>query len=150
MWPGSQKGESMIDRIGHFNIRTPKLEETLRFYEDLLELRRGDALTMTDQVNNAWLYDDSGRAVVHVNSTEPNEVVPEAGARSRVNHIAFDIRDLGTMEQRLKSRNVKYTRYDIGTVPGLTLLVTEDPNGIVLELAHGTDTCVNPAFVSAR
>ena len=129
----------MIDRIGHINIRTPLLEETLAFYERLMDLRRGDALTMTDQANNAWLFDDSGRAVVHVNKCPADEEVPAAGAPNRLNHVAFDIRDLPAMERRLEEMRLSFRKYPIETCPGLTLLVTQDPNGITLELAHGTD-----------
>lgn len=135
----------MIDRIGHINIRTPLLEETIRFYENLLSLTRGDALTMTDQVNNAWLFDDAGRAVVHVNKCLPGESVPEVGAANRLNHVAFDIRDLEVMEGRLVAMNLPYQKYPIDNCPGLTLLVTRDPNGITLELAHGTDVVRVPA-----
>jgi catechol 2,3-dioxygenase-like lactoylglutathione lyase family enzyme len=128
----------MIERIGHINIRTPLLEETLRFYERLVSLRRGDALTMTDQANNAWLFDDSGRAVVHVNKCMEGESIPDVGAPNRLNHVAFDIRDLDVMEARLKDMQLPYQKFPIESCPGLTLLVTRDPNGITLELAHGT------------
>jgi catechol 2,3-dioxygenase-like lactoylglutathione lyase family enzyme len=136
----------MMDRIGHINIRTPLFDETLAFYEKLLDLRRGGALTMADQAGNAWLYDNKGRAIVHVNAPEPGEAVPEVGSRGRVHHVAFDIQDLVEMERRIKEMGLEHKRYDIGLVPGLTLLVTQDPNGIILELAHGTDLCLNPDF----
>jgi len=50
----------MIQRIGHINIRTPLLEQTLVFYETVLGFRRGPAKTMADQTRNAWLYDGEG------------------------------------------------------------------------------------------
>jgi len=129
----------MIERIGHINIRTPLLEETLSFYERLMGLRRGRALTMTDHVNNAWLYDMSGRAIVHVNKCAQDEIVPAVGAPNRLNHVAFDIADLAAMELRLEAMQLAYQKIPIENCPGLTLLITKDPNGIYLELAHGTD-----------
>jgi catechol 2,3-dioxygenase-like lactoylglutathione lyase family enzyme len=136
----------LINRIGHINIRTPLLEETLSFYEKLMDLKRGEAMTMSDQVNNAWLYDKDGRAVIHVNATDADEAVPAIGSRGRIHHVAFDVADFDKTEQRLKDMGLLYQRYDIELVPGLTLLVTQDPNGINLELAHGADLCQNQAF----
>lgn len=133
----------MIDRIGHINIRTPLLEETLAFYETLFDLRRGDALTMADQGRNAWLYDADGRAIIHVNMPGEGESVPEPGTRGRMDHVAFDCRDPDAMEARLGVLGIPYLRRET-RVPGLTQIVLNDPNGISLELAFGTDGALRP------
>ncbi|MGN6374107.1 MAG: VOC family protein [Sphingomonas sp.] len=128
----------MIDRIGHINIRTPLLEETLAFYEALFDLVRGRAATMADQTRNAWLYDRDGRGIIHLNMPGDDEPVPAPGARGRMDHVAFDCRDLEAMEERLRRLCVPYRRRET-LVPGLTQIVLRDPNGINLELAFGTD-----------
>jgi len=134
----------MIDRIGHINIRTPLLEETLAFYEALFALRRGPALTMADRTRNAWLYDGDGRALIHVNMPAEGEPVPEVGDRGRMDHVAFDCRDPDEMEARLIARAIPYRRRAT-LVDGLTQIVLRDPNGINLELAFGTDRALAPA-----
>jgi catechol 2,3-dioxygenase-like lactoylglutathione lyase family enzyme len=135
----------MIDRIGHINIRTPLLEETLAFYERLFGLRRGPALTMADQQRNAWLYDGDGRAIIHVNMPLDGEAVPDAGDRGRMDHVAFDCRDPDAMEERLTALAIPYRRR--GTrVEGLTQIVLRDPNGINLELAFGTERALAPGL----
>lgn len=134
----------MIDRIGHINIRTPLLEETLGFYERLFDLRRGPALTMADPARNAWLYDRDGRAIVHVNMPGEGEAVPEPGARGRMDHVAFDCRDPDEMERRLTAAGVPYLRRET-RVAGLTQIVLKDPNGVSLELAFGTENALDPA-----
>lgn len=137
----------MIQRIGHINIRTPLLEETLAFYETVLALRRGPAKTMADQDRNAWLYDGDGRALIHVNMPAEDEVVPAAGTRSRVDHVAFDARDPDATEERLRRHGIEYVRRET-RVTGLTQIVLRDPNGIVLELAFGTDLALDPVPAS--
>jgi catechol 2,3-dioxygenase-like lactoylglutathione lyase family enzyme len=128
----------VIDRIGHINIRTPLIEETLVFYETLFELRRGPALTMADQTRNAWLYDADGRAIIHVNMPQDGEAVPEIGDRGRMDHVAFDCRDPDAMEERLTALGIPYRRRAT-LMDGLTQIVLCDPNGINLELAFGTE-----------
>jgi catechol 2,3-dioxygenase-like lactoylglutathione lyase family enzyme len=136
----------VIERIGHINIRTPLLEETLAFYEQLFDLMRGPAATMADQTRNAWLHDRDGRAIIHVNMPGPDEPAIAAGSPSRLDHVAFDIADLAGMEARLTARDIPYRRL-ASRIEGLTQLVLRDPNGVVLELAHGTDRALNPAVV---
>jgi len=134
----------MIDRIGHINIRTPLLEETLAFYERLFDLARGPAATMADQSRNAWLYDREGRAIIHVNMPHDGEPVPAIGAHGRMDHVAFDCRDADAMEARLIDAGVPYRRRET-RVAGLTQIVLRDPNGINLELAFGTEHARDPA-----
>lgn len=132
----------MIERIGHINIRTPLLEETLVFYETVLGLRRGPAKTLPDQARNAWLYDEDGRALIHVNMPAADEPVPAIGTRGRIDHVAFDARDPDAMEQRLKRLGIDHVRRET-RVPGLIQIVLRDPNGIDLELAFGTDRALD-------
>ena len=139
----------MIDRIGHINIRTPLLEETLAFYERLFDLVRGPASTMADPRRNAWLYDRDGRGIIHVNMPPEGENVPEIGARGRMDHVAFDCRDPDAMEARLAARGIPYLRRET-RVPGLTQIVLKDPNGINLELAFGTERALDPDFAGER
>lgn len=136
----------MIDRIGHINIRTPLLKETLSFYEQLFDLVRGPASTMADQNRNAWLYDRDGRGIIHVNMPRDDESVPEIGARGRMDHVAFDCRDPDAMEGRLKAAGIPHLRRET-RVPGLTQIVLKDPNGISLELAFGTENALDPGRV---
>jgi len=133
----------MIERIGHINIRTPLLEDTLAFYEALFGLRRGPALTMADQSRNAWLYDAEGRGIIHVNMPPEGEAVPALGDRGRMDHVAFDCRDPDAMEQRLKVLHIPYRRRAT-LVEGLEQIVLRDPNGINLELAFGTKRALAP------
>ncbi|QIB65077.1 VOC family protein [Kineobactrum salinum] len=126
----------MIDRIGHINIRTTEkhFEETLTFYEKLLGLKRADSMA-TPGPDNIWLFADSGRAIVHVNSVEEGgDVEPDGVSTGRLNHVAFDCRDYDQAIERMDSLGLEHTRYET-KAEGLFLVVTKDPiNNIVIEL----------------
>lgn len=126
----------MLVRIGHFNIRTPHLEATLAFYEEVLGLQRGPAATMTDQTRNAWLFDAQGRAVVHVNMPGKDEDAPSLG--TLLDHVAFDCENLEEMRGHLKQLGVIFVERN-SRVSGLSQITLADPNGIKLELTFGTD-----------
>jgi catechol 2,3-dioxygenase-like lactoylglutathione lyase family enzyme len=131
----------MIDRIGHINIRTPIVEETCNFYEKLMGLRRGEAMALPAP-DNVWLFADNGRAIIHVNGVKENET-PAVDSKSRIHHVAFDCRDYDAMVAKLEGLKLPYTRYTTA-VDGLVLLVTEDPNGVIVELSCGADRVIHP------
>ena len=81
--------------------------------------------------------------MIHVNMPAADEVVPAAGTRGRVDHVAFDGRDPDAMEARLQHPGIDYVRRET-RVQGLTQIVLRDPNGVVLELAFGTDLALEP------
>ena len=71
--------------LDHFNIRTRKLDDTVRFYEDVLGLEKGARPNFA--FPGAWMYSE-GKAVVHLvdisKTDEPQK--PDSGV---VHHVAF-------------------------------------------------------------
>ena len=52
-----------VGLLDHFNIRTRKLADTVRFYEEVLELKKGDRPNFS--FPGAWMYSE-GKPVVHL------------------------------------------------------------------------------------
>lgn len=120
----------MIDRIGHINIKTPLFEETCAFYTGLFDLVRGPAHTMADQDANAWLSTAAGQPIIHVNTGA--DAIP-VGAPSRLDHIAFECRDVAEMRARLEQMGVSYV-HSPTRVEWMQQIFFRDPNGIRIEL----------------
>ncbi|HYW62246.1 MAG TPA: VOC family protein [Bradyrhizobium sp.] len=122
-----------VGLLDHFNIRTRKLAETVRFYEEVLELKKGDRPNFT--FPGAWMYSE-GKPVVHLvdiaDTDEPQK--PDSGV---VHHVAFASRDFHGMKQRLKSKGLPF---DSREVPGgdLWQIFVTDPNGVMIELNYET------------
>lgn len=117
--------------LDHFNIRTRKLAETVRFYEDVLGLEKGARPNFA--FPGAWMYSE-GKAVVHlvdISATDEAQK-PDSGV---VHHVAFVSSGFDGMAQRLKSRGMKY---DARQVPGgeLWQIFVNDPNGVMIELNY--------------
>jgi catechol 2,3-dioxygenase-like lactoylglutathione lyase family enzyme len=117
--------------LDHFNIRTRKLDDTVRFYEDILGLEKGPRPDFA--FPGAWMYSE-GKAVVHLvdisRTEEPQK--PDSGV---VHHVAFVSRGFADMQQRLESRRFKY---EARQVPGgeLWQIFVDDPNGVMIELNY--------------
>ena len=120
-----------IGVLDHFNIRTRKLTETVRFYESVLGLEKGPRPNFA--FPGAWMYSE-GKAVVHlvdISATdEPQK--PDSGV---VHHVAFVSTGFDGMSQRLKSRGMPF---DSRQVPGgeLWQIFVNDPNGVMIELNY--------------
>ena len=120
-----------IGVLDHFNIRTRKLADTVRFYENVLGLEKGPRPNFA--FPGAWMYSE-GKAVVHlvdISATdEPQK--PDSGV---VHHVAFVSVGFDGMSQRLKSRGMPF---EARRVPGgeLWQIFVNDPNGVMIELNY--------------
>jgi catechol 2,3-dioxygenase-like lactoylglutathione lyase family enzyme len=117
--------------LDHFNIRTGKLAETVRFYADVLGLEKGPRPDFA--FPGAWMYSE-GRPVVHlvdISATgEPQK--PDSGV---VHHVAFVSRGFDGMRARLAQTGMPF---DARQVPGgeLWQIFVRDPNGVMIELNY--------------
>ena len=117
--------------LDHFNIRTRKLTETVRFYESVLGLEKGPRPNFA--FPGAWMYSE-GKAVVHlVDISATNE--PQKPDSGVVHHVAFASTGFDGMADRLKSRGVPF---EARQVPGgeLWQIFVNDPNGVMIELNY--------------
>jgi catechol 2,3-dioxygenase-like lactoylglutathione lyase family enzyme len=120
-----------VGMLDHFNIRTRQLDDTVRFYEDVLGLQNGDRPNFS--FPGAWMYSE-GRPVVHLVDISPTSE-PQKPDSGVVHHVAFASRDFNGMKRRLQSKGMAF---DIRQVPGgeLWQIFVRDPNGVMIELNY--------------
>lgn len=123
--------DASVGVLDHFNIRTRKLAETVRFYEDVLGLEKGARPNFA--FPGAWMYSE-GRPVVHLvdisGTDEPQK--PDSGV---VHHVAFASRGFDRMKQHLAAKTMQF---EARQVPGgeLWQIFVQDPNGVMIELNY--------------
>ena len=117
--------------LDHFNIRTRKLDDTVRFYEDVMGLEKGPRPNFA--FPGAWMYSE-GKAVVHIVDISRTDEAqkPDSGV---VHHVAFASRGFDDMRSRLQSKKMPF---DARQVPGgdLWQIFVDDPNGVMIELNY--------------
>ena len=113
--------------LDHINVATAKLDETKRFFMDVLELTEGWRPDFP--FGGAWLY-LGDRAVVHLveNATERRP-----SAEAALDHFAFAMRGYDETVARLNAKGIGFAA--VG-VPGSQIrqLFIRDPNGVNVEL----------------
>jgi catechol 2,3-dioxygenase-like lactoylglutathione lyase family enzyme len=112
--------------MNHFTILTDDVDNTVRFYGELLGLEPGPRPKLN--FPGAWLYAD-GQPILHVIGGRPtSELKPGV-----IDHMAFSGKDLAATLSALKDHGVEYDcRQQTGT--GLWQVFFFDPNGAKVEL----------------
>jgi catechol 2,3-dioxygenase-like lactoylglutathione lyase family enzyme len=125
-----------VEALDHVNIIAADLDATCSFYAELLGLERRDGPPPLTPAMAQWMFDDSGRAILHINSLDcprqyDREVAP--GPTGSIHHIALRCFGYDEVVARLEARAADY-RANLVAAIGLRQIFTQDPNGVLLEL----------------
>lgn len=126
-----------VEALDHVNIITDRLEETARFYAELLDLERRDAPPPLTPETAQWMFDAGGRAIFHINSldcrrTYEREVTP-GSVTGAVHHVALRMEGFDEVKARLDARGAEYRENMVEAI-NLRQIFTTDPNNVLLEL----------------
>jgi 4-hydroxyphenylpyruvate dioxygenase-like putative hemolysin len=125
-----------VNALDHVNIITADLDGTARFYAELFDLDRRNAPPPLTPDNAQWMYDEEGRAIIHLNSLDcprayERDVMP--GPTGSIHHVALNCSGYDDVVARLDARGMAYQVNLIESV-GLRQVFSMDPNGVLLEL----------------
>jgi catechol 2,3-dioxygenase-like lactoylglutathione lyase family enzyme len=125
-----------IKALDHVNVIAVDLDATARFYAEIFGLERRDAPPPLTPQTAQWMYDDAGRAIIHVNSldcrrTYERDVAP--GPTGSIHHVALGCEGYDEMLARLGAAGLTSRTNEV-TAIGLRQIFTMDPNGVLFEL----------------
>ena len=133
-----------IGRLDHYSIRTTKLDETRRFYSEVVGLR--DGYRPNFDFPGAWLYIGE-QAVVHIvgiDKDNPQALLDYLGKEAvdsdntgSIDHVAFVATDFDGTAQRMRKMGVPYRERGLPSF-NLRQMFLEDPNGVTIELNFST------------
>jgi catechol 2,3-dioxygenase-like lactoylglutathione lyase family enzyme len=120
--------------LNHYTIKVRDLEQTRKFYEDIVGLSVGERPPLP--FPGYWLY-CGGVPTVHLIGDRPEDAaIPDAASdpapTGRLDHIAFACDGLKDMKANLGARGIKF---DERVLPkfNMTQLFYYDPDGIAVE-----------------
>jgi catechol 2,3-dioxygenase-like lactoylglutathione lyase family enzyme len=125
--------EKSVGMLDHYNVSTRKLDETVRFYQEVLGFENGPRPPF--DFPGAWLY-SAGHPVLHLNDIAQTERQQPADS-GVIDHVAFGSRGFEAMKCHLDAKGVPYRA---NQVPGSTRwqLFFKDPNNVEIELNFET------------
>ena len=124
-----------VNGIDHVNIIAADLEETIRFYEDVLGLRLGKRPDEMDFAGG-WLCDAADRPIIHLMTQDPQRHGPaerKTMPTGSIDHVSLACADFAGMIRRCDDLGVAY-RVNDRTYGELRQIFLTDPNNVVLEL----------------
>jgi catechol 2,3-dioxygenase-like lactoylglutathione lyase family enzyme len=137
-----------VRRLEHYNIRTTRFAETVKFYDDALDMKAQRPPMAPEGAPPSWLYDHSGTPSIHLIAVDPADpqtsyarVVSFRGSdpdaafegSGAIDHIAFACEDYEDIKGRLEAMKVDFHE---NAFPNFSLrqIFVKDPNGVTLEL----------------
>lgn len=141
-----------VGKIEHYNIRTERLADTVRFYTEVLGFRNGPRPGNPPAHTGAWLFNEDDTPVVHVTAfsrDDPermkwvNEYLGDRDPDSlkgsgSIDHVAFSGVGYDAMVANCQTRDVPVRERFVQALNLRQLFVT-DPNGISIELNYYGD-----------
>ena len=131
-----------VEALDHVNIVTDDLDRAARFYVQALGLERRDAPPPLTPANAQWMYDASGRAIIHLNTQDapkgyqrPTPNAPKTGA---IHHVALRCFGHAEMVARLEQLGLDHRHNKVVQI-GLRQIFVPDPNGVLFELNFFSD-----------
>ncbi len=137
-----------IRRLEHYNIRTTKFAETVKFYDAALGMKAKTPPMAAAGSPPSWIYDDSGIPAVHLTRVDPDDphgsyakmaqyrgVDADAAfeGSGAIDHVAFECEGIDEIKERLRSMKVEFVENNFPNF-NLRQLFLKDPNGVTLEL----------------
>jgi catechol 2,3-dioxygenase-like lactoylglutathione lyase family enzyme len=121
-------GVGMLD---HYNVSTRNLDDTVRFYRDVLGFVNGPRPPF--DFPGAWLYSD-GHPVLHLNDISPTDK-PQRPDSGVIDHIAFGSRGFEAMKRHLAQQGIGFRVNEVPNSTRRQIFLT-DPNNVLIELNY--------------
>jgi catechol 2,3-dioxygenase-like lactoylglutathione lyase family enzyme len=118
-----------IDRLGHYNIRTTRLEETIAFYVDGLGMTLGNRPPVDPP--GAWICASDGHACIHIDQVD---TPPGMGTGSALDHLGFEASAFDVIAHRLTAAGISFDTVDLRPNWPIRRIYAIDPNGIKVEV----------------
>lgn len=126
-----------VEAIDHVNIITDDLHASARFYAEVVGLERRDGPPPLTHENAQWMFDASGRAVIHLNTHDApkayDRATPSGPQTGALHHVALRCAGYEAMVLRLEGMEIDHRINHVEAI-GLRQIFLNDPNGVLLEL----------------
>ncbi len=140
-----------VRKLEHYNIRTTRFEDTVRFYVEVLGMRAANPPGAPEGRPPSWIYDGSGTPAIHLTRVDPVDpeksyekasqyrkgLEPNDGSSFRgsgaVDHIAFECQGREEVLESLRAADIRFVENHVDFID-LRQIFLKDPNGITLEL----------------
>jgi catechol 2,3-dioxygenase-like lactoylglutathione lyase family enzyme len=129
-----------VKGLDHVNVIAADLDETIRFYQDVLGFRFG-ARPAEMTFAGGWLLDATDRPIIHLMAYDPARHGPDerrAMPTGSIDHVALACADFASTVRRCETLGIPH-RVNDRKYGDLRQVFITDPNNVTLELNFAGD-----------
>lgn len=125
-----------VDQIHHIAINTKDINESIRFYRDVLGLKQGETVQL-DEFALTYFALPSGGSLELFDYEGRNPQVKRADEEVGLRHLAFTVEGVAEREKELREAGVRIT-LPTTEIPslGIRVVLFLDPNGVTIEFCE--------------
>lgn len=117
--------------IKFITIKVKNLEESIKFYKEILELKEVRRINPMEGTKIAFLEDNNAGTIELIENEEISKVY-DVSNESMVS-IGFEVKNINEKIDELKNKEINIIRGPIEVPDGSKLAFIKDPNGIEIE-----------------
>lgn len=125
-----------VEGLEHVNIVAADIGRTVEFYERVLGLQAREIPVAPPGYPGRWIYDEQGRAILHVQVHNPERHGSLNESRSTtgpIDHVALACTDFEGMRKRCEEMGLEY-RVNESPRMNFKQIFVSDPDNVLLEL----------------
>lgn len=117
--------------IKFITIKVKNLEESIKFYKEILELKEVRRINPMEGTKIAFLEDNNDGTIELIENEQLSKVY-DVSNESMVS-IGFEVKNINEKIDELKNKEINIIRGPIEVLGGSKLAFIKDPNGIEIE-----------------
>lgn len=115
----------------HVGIKSADVEKSLRFYCDILGLKKQKELGI---FGKRFIFVGNETVSIEIEAGDPEDRRIDPRTQTGLYHLAFTVDDVAALVDRLKSEGVPIALEPLSTQPDRLVAFVEDPDGAFIQL----------------
>jgi lactoylglutathione lyase len=112
-------------------IKAKDIEKSVDFYTRILGFR---VLEEIEVLNTIYTFVGDETTRIEIEQAAPNDTMIDVNTQSGLYHIAFIVKDIDSLAEKLKKEGVKFVMEPIQLREDRKIAFIEDPDGVRIQL----------------
>lgn len=118
-------------RFDHVGIKSKDIKKSVDFYTRILGFK---VLEEIEVLNNIYTFVGDETIRIEIEQAAPNDTMIDVNTQYGLYHIAFIVKDIDSLAEKLKKDGVKFIMEPVQLREDRKIAFIEDPDGVRIQL----------------